>query len=621
MAQGTYPPPWNVDLLGRMGGQCSAIEVAGDWAYIGEAGNLTVLDISNSSSPLPIGQFSFNDFFILEIQVEGDIVYLSGNSLASNPGLYILDLTNRHVPRILSFHSTPRPARGVSITDGLAYVACGFASQGGLQIIDVSDPTSPTLLGSFFSLPIDAFAICVHNGIAYMAAYDGLHVFDVRSASQPAHLAVYNQNDCNDVYVADGLAYTGTYSGLEIIDVTSPSAPTFRGAFTRGQVFGVFASDGLVYLAERDYKGLGIVDVANPSSPALIGFCGTAGNAWDVAVSSTTAYLADWEGGLSIIDVTNASSPTLRATYDTLSDAQDIVVADGVAYVANGVRGMKTVNVSDPQSPRTLGSLSTPIPATGVSIVGKRAYVSGFWDSYIGPPRPGMLQIVDVTVPSSPVLLGSYFGPVPFDVAVSNGLAYIAEAYVGLKIVDVRDPSSPTLVGSFETPSTADGVFVSGDVAYVADYTSLQIVDVSDPTAPFLRSSFPGFRITEVFVSNDVAYITGTWSGANFECVDVSDPDNPRLLGKYDVPNLSGPSDALYVSDGLAYFVLGNLRVLDVSDPSKPTLCGFYPTGGSIFGTGLFATGNLVYLADFAGLRILQFTGDETGAGHWRLYR
>ena len=453
-----------------------------------------------------------------------------------------------------------------------------------------------------------------------IAARDGLHIFDVTDPSLPRPVAAYDQYHCNDVFVTGDLAYTATDYGLEVVDVTSPTAPLGRGKLWHGQASGVFVSDRLVYLAEPDYSGLGIIDVTNASSPTLIGSCRTSGRAQAATVSSDTAYLADWMGGLSIMDVTNPSSPTLRAVYDTLSDPSDVSVAEGVAYVANGVRGLKTIDVSNPRSPMVLGSLALPGVAAKITLSGKTAYVCD--RSGTTPEEPRFLHIVDITTPSSPRLLSSYAVPRAWNGAVSGGLAYVTHND-GFQIIDVSNPSSPTLRGSFGTPGWPMDVAVSGELAFVADYTSLQIVDVSDPTSPFLRSSFEdGFRINEVFVSYGIAYITGTWAGGDFACLDVKNPDNPRLLGMYNVPGLSGEAEGLSVSKGFAYFLFAHLRILDVRDPSAPTLCGFYPTGGaSGFPSDVFAYGDLVYLADLSGLRIFQYTGGAMGANHWPLYR
>jgi len=173
-----YDPPWNVRLAGQIGGCCEAVEVVGRYAYVGEGPNLTILDVWNSSSPVPLVHYSFGDFSVHDIQVKDGLAYIAGAALVGNHGLQIVDVTDPSSPRIVSFYPTPVYAQGVYVTDGLAYVACGAhleaGVRGGFLIIDVSDPTSPTLRGSFLTLPVLALNIYVSDGIAYLARLSAL---------------------------------------------------------------------------------------------------------------------------------------------------------------------------------------------------------------------------------------------------------------------------------------------------------------------------------------------------------------------------------------------------------------------------------------------------------------
>ena len=45
----------------------------------------------------------------------------------------------------------------------------------------------------------------------------------------------------------------------------------------------------------------------------------------------------------------------------------------------------------------------------------------------------------------------------------------MADGSSGLQVIDITDPTNPTLVGTYDTPGTAYGVTVSGDRAFVAD--------------------------------------------------------------------------------------------------------------------------------------------------------
>ncbi|MCL0075061.1 PKD domain-containing protein, partial [Thermodesulfovibrionales bacterium] len=50
----------------------------------------------------------------------------------------------------------------------------------------------------------------------------------------------------------------------------------------------------------------------------------------------------------------------------------------------------------------------------------------------------------------------------------------------GLQIIDVSNPRSPVIVGSVDTPGSARNVFISGNHAFVADgHSGLQIIDIS----------------------------------------------------------------------------------------------------------------------------------------------
>ena len=57
----------------------------------------------------------------------------------------------------------------------------------------------------------------------------------------------------------------------------------------------------------------------------------------------------------------------------------------------------------------------------------------------------------------------------PVSVAISGTCAYVADMSSGLQVIDISIPSSPHLIGSCDTPGYAYGVAISGTCAYVAD--------------------------------------------------------------------------------------------------------------------------------------------------------
>jgi hypothetical protein len=53
------------------------------------------------------------------------------------------------------------------------------------------------------------------------------------------------------------------------------------------------------------------------------------------------------------------------------------------------------------------------------------------------------------------------------DVAVLNGIAYMTDGYGGVEVIDVSTPTSPALLGTLYTPGYAFGIAARGDDLYV----------------------------------------------------------------------------------------------------------------------------------------------------------
>jgi len=139
-----------------------------------------------------------------------------------------------------------------------------------------------------------------------------------------------------------------------------------------------------------------------------------------------------------------------------------------------------------------------------------------------------------------PYGVGGYDTPsMAFDVAISGDYAYVADGYSGLQIIDISVPSSPAWVGGFDTPGDAYGVAISGNYAYVADGDSdLQIIDISVPSSPAWVGEYympPGYA-RGVAISGDYAYVAADW----LKIMDISVPSNPVWVGGQYAP----PGDA-----------------------------------------------------------------------------
>jgi hypothetical protein len=188
------------------------------------------------------------------------------------------------------------------VAGNVAYVADGPS---GLHLVNVSNPSSPQIIGSV-DTPNYAWCVAVAGDIAYVAdGYNSFQIIDVSNPSSPQKIGslLDTKGDAYHVVVAGGMAYVaGLGSGLKVIDVTDPRNPQFKGSVdTPGYAYSVFVAGTMAYVADS-HSGLQIIDVSNPSSPQIIGSVSTLNTANDVDVIGTTAFVAD-RIGLTIVPV------------------------------------------------------------------------------------------------------------------------------------------------------------------------------------------------------------------------------------------------------------------------------------------------------------------------------
>ncbi len=155
-----------------------------------------------------------------------------------------------------------------------------------------------------------------------------------------------------------------------------------------------------------------------------------------------------------------------------------------------------------------------------------------------------------------------------------------------IQIIDISNPSTPLLLSSIDTPKGASNYDLvrSDDILYIANAGGLKLVDVSDPTEAVMLSTFKGRGrwVRGVAVSNSMAYImTSIHDQASwFQLVNVSDPRAPVQAGLY---QLEGSARDVAVLDSYAYVTDSfGLHVIDVADPTDPQHRGSFRIHGNL---------------------------------------
>lgn len=299
-------------------------------------------------------------------------------------GLTVFDLTNPGDPVALGAPNPPFEGLSVAAAGSLAAVNSGA----GLQIVDVSDPVLPQVIGS---LAIQGRGIAMAGSFAYLR---------VPMSGSPGHIH------------------------LAVVDLRNPSSPrllsqVYVAGGDRVEVAGSYA-----YVTTG--SALAIYDVANPSSPQLRGSVSIPNGARELVVGGNTAYVGNLSAVYSV-DVTNRASP--RVVGSVAAVATDLALSGTNLYALSGTQ-FKVVDVSNPAAPRVRGTGSGFQTSWAIEAVGSRVFIASTAGREV--------VVFDATNPAQPVRLDAL--PVPGDVwsiAKTASFVYVGDRTATVNVVSV----------------------------------------------------------------------------------------------------------------------------------------------------------------------------------------
>jgi hypothetical protein len=497
-------------------------------------------------------------------------------------------------------------SNAVAITGQTACIVGGYFSPDSLQMVDISDPSTPTIVSSI-ELSGDATDVAIAQDCALVVGGGvGLQVYDISDSVNPFYIrGVAIFGTATHIDVAGRFAYVACRtSGLQIYDVITPRNPTLVGMSSFGLDFtDVDVSGAVAYVADMGY-GLRIVDLSDIRHPTQIGGIPTQGDPRGVAFADGYAFVADGYGGFKIVDVTTLDAPWIVSHVELPSAAESVTVSGAHAVVTTLYDGCQVIDISDVEVPVVVGALVTAGHCTGAKIVGGVAYVT---DRFTG------MHVFDVESPTFP----ETFGSVHFDegistMAAAGGYLYTPLSF-NLKVIDVSDPRNPVVVGDGLPWSFVSHAAVSEDrlccsynySMFGEQGSGVNYADVSDPLHPtslghyilpdrkgvpgegdrIISTHARGVGLHGVFVLLAAAY-------EGFQLIDFTDPRHPYLVWNFPV---STDAWDLVVEGDLVYCVAyGELLILDVSDPLDPVAVSSLADAG---GVDITKAGSLLYVA------------------------
>ncbi len=551
------------------------------------------------------------------VTVVGEFAYLTDQL-----GLSILDVSDPSAPTLISRLQLSAASwyQDVTVSGDLAYVV----ANGRTIAVDISDPEHPVERGHFASsLPMEVTAV----GSTVFIADNNARQLYVVDASNPDDLKLLGNcgvgNSWGMSSVVDGRIAVASASQITLVDVSDAARPTpigSVGAISRDvYLYDVEISGNTMYAAS-EWTGLMVYDITDPAHPANIATAPMPLKAMSVKVSGDRAYVVDTYGGLFTFDVSNRLAPVLKGKPVHLVGGQALAVQGRFAYIATAI-GLDIIDVWSP--PAVAATPAALLPSNryecgGAAATADRLYVPR-WDSGF--------DIFNVTSPATPVKLGSFdTSGSASAIAVKGDYAFVLDGMKGLKSFDVSNPATPKIVGELtgvRGGASGDQLMVAGNTLIVQSYLDygyptpsytyrISIIDITDPRSPSVAQRIYG-GYNDIDVSGDLLYAVAPWVGVHV--IDISRPESSTIIAGIPRANSSGVVTGVAV-DGDSLFVAGvgmGVTKYDISDPRHPVGLGFYQGSGSP--VGLDAVGDTLYVASRGyGLDVVDFSDSKNPA-------
>jgi hypothetical protein len=302
--------------------------------------------------------------------------------LLNLPGCKLPDESEPTLPPIT--YETGMWYVGKFITNGDARYVKGFIINGiqyafladgqeGLEIINISNPQSPSLTYKFAT---NGFAKEVYidslssNKYAFLSDEDnGLYILDVTNPSNPIlDTALAYTGGVNSAYMYNGYLFAALKQGvIKIINLKSLPDSVYEVStyVPQNLVEHIEISGFNAYLLEKTY-GFEIVSIVNPEAPTFLSIFNTPGGCYNLKIGNDIAYIADGTAGICMVNIGNPSQPYFVEQTNTESDVRGIDYSPNYMFTAEYNMGAEVFNLFNPISPYGFGYYETPGYCYGV---------------------------------------------------------------------------------------------------------------------------------------------------------------------------------------------------------------------------------------------------------------
>ncbi|MCD4791486.1 MAG: T9SS type A sorting domain-containing protein, partial [Bacteroidales bacterium] len=310
--------------------------------------SIEVIDVSDPDNPFVAASYGGSG----ELFVDGDRLFeVSSNSIKIQDIQDPLNFVLEGSIDVEAYYS-----RGIQVSGNFAYIVdMGDWFNGGLNIVDISDPYNPFPRGNYSLVsPNFCTKLAVKGDYAYIPDImnELLDIVDISNPDLPVHAGEY-ASSVDDLFVGDTYTYLVVGNTLQITDLQVPSNPALISSITLGTEDGnkIYVENGYAFIGDSGGE-VWIVDVNESLNPQIVTSFYAAGEVTGIFAVEDLLYVVSQEQ-LQIVDISVINAPQIVGSYydDDLSGYSNIHVNGDYAYIENLIGGFLEIDVSNPNAP------------------------------------------------------------------------------------------------------------------------------------------------------------------------------------------------------------------------------------------------------------------------------
>lgn len=433
---------------------CGYASGGNEYALVGAAGGMSIVDVTTPSSPNVIVQIPMVNNLWKEIKVYSHYAYVTTEG--SGGALQIVDLNALPATNASSYSYHTYTGDGsisgqlstvhalhIDTTKGYLYLTGTNLFQGGCVILNLNvDPYNPTYVGHYTNPAHNYVHDCyVDNDTMYAAhIYDGVFcAVDVTNKANPVVLATQNTptNFTHNTWLTadrkhllttdeNTNSYIGCYDISNLNNITEMDRIQSQNPNSGSIVHNTHVLNANYAVTSWYRDGIVITDITRPHNLVNVGYYDTytigSGNGFDGAwgvypfLPSGTLVVSNIDEGLYVLSPTYVRACYLEGTVtDSLCGTP----------ISNVTVTISTVNVSDVTAVTGAFATGTPIPGTYTVTFSKPGYVTRTFTNQSFTPGNVVNLNVMMTAVNAVSLNGQVTDP------SNNGLPNLDVIYTG----------------------------------------------------------------------------------------------------------------------------------------------------------------------------------------------